>query len=39
MFEITRDWWAECKEILQRACPFIAVPSPVREALAALRAI
>ncbi len=33
LIEITRDWWVECKEIMQRACPFIAVPSPIREAL------
>jgi hypothetical protein len=30
---ITRDWWVECKKILQRACPLIIVPSPVRETL------
>lgn len=35
LIEITRDWWVECKQIMQRACPFIAVPSPVREALPA----
>lgn len=33
--QITRDWWVECKSIMQRACPFVAVPSPVREALPA----
>jgi hypothetical protein len=31
-----RDWWQECREILGRACPFVPVPSPVREALAHL---
>jgi hypothetical protein len=29
-----RDWWADCRVILQPACPFVPVPSPVREALA-----
>ena len=33
--EITRDWWIECKAIMQAACPLIIVPSPIREALAA----
>ncbi len=33
LFEITRDWWVECKAILQSACPLIMVPSPIREAL------
>ncbi len=33
VIEITRDWWVECKEIMQRACPLIMVPSPIREAL------
>lgn len=33
MIEITRDWWVECKDIMQRACPLIIVPSPIREAL------
>ncbi len=33
LIEITRDWWVECKDIMQRACPLIMVPSPVREAL------
>ena len=32
---ITRDWWEECKTIMQRACPLIMVPSPVRETLGA----
>jgi len=32
-----RDWWGDCRAILQRACPFVPVPSPVREALAHLR--
>ena len=32
--EITRDWWIECKAIMQAACPLIIVPSPIREALA-----
>jgi hypothetical protein len=31
--EITRDWWVECKAILQAACPLIMVPSPIRESL------
>jgi hypothetical protein len=35
ILRITRDWWAECKKIMQRACPLITVPSPVRETLAA----
>jgi len=35
LIEITRDWWTECKAIMQAACPFVAVPSPVREALPA----
>jgi hypothetical protein len=30
------DRWKEWKEIVQRACPFIPVPSPLRESLAAL---
>ena len=30
------DWWADCRAILQRACPLVPVPSPVREALAHL---
>jgi hypothetical protein len=30
---VTRDWWVVCKEIMQSACPFIMVPSPIREAL------
>ncbi|MBI2684007.1 MAG: hypothetical protein HYX33_01220 [Actinobacteria bacterium] len=34
--EAVRDWWAECKAIIAAACPFIPVPSPVREALALL---
>ena len=34
---IARDWWTECREILDSACPFIPVPSPVREALAHAR--
>ena len=34
VFEITRDWWVECKVIMQAACPFVAVPSPIRESLA-----
>jgi len=33
LLRITRDWWVECKKILQRACPLIIVPSPVRETL------
>ncbi len=33
LLRITRDWWAECKTIMQRACPLITVPSPVRETL------
>jgi hypothetical protein len=35
MRRAARDWWEECRAILQRACPLVAVPSPVREALAA----
>ena len=35
IFEITRDWWEECKAILRAACPLIMVPSPVRELLPA----
>ncbi|HRC08321.1 MAG TPA: hypothetical protein PLV41_08905 [Miltoncostaeales bacterium] len=35
LIEITRDWWVECKEIMQRACPLIIIPSPIREALLA----
>lgn len=31
-----RDWWDECRQIMQAACPFVPVPSPVREALADL---
>jgi hypothetical protein len=31
---IARDWWQECREILNRACPVVPVPSPVRELLA-----
>ena len=34
LVEITRDWWVECKDILQRASPLIMVPSPLRDALA-----
>jgi hypothetical protein len=33
---VARDWWVDCKAILQSACPLVAVPSPVREALAHL---
>ncbi len=33
LLRITRDWWVECKKIMQRACPLIIVPSPVRETL------
>ena len=33
VIEITRDWWVECKKIMQTACPLIIVPSPVRELL------
>ncbi len=36
LIEITRDWWLECKAIMQAACPFIPVPSPIREALPAV---
>lgn len=35
LIQITRDWWVECKAIMQAACPFIPVPSPLREALPA----
>jgi hypothetical protein len=34
LIEITRDWWVECKAILQTACPLIIIPSPIRECLA-----
>jgi hypothetical protein len=34
LIRVARDWWEECREILARSCPFIPVPSPVREALA-----
>lgn len=30
---MAHDWWNDCKKIKQAACPFIPVPSPVREAL------
>jgi hypothetical protein len=33
---IARDWWDDCRQIMQAACPFIPVPSPVREALAGI---
>lgn len=33
---IARDWWEECREIMQTACPFVPVPSPIREALSLL---
>lgn len=36
LVEITRDWWVECKAIMQAACPFIPVPSPIRESLPAI---
>ena len=31
--KITRDWWIECKAIMQQACPLITIPSPIRESL------
>lgn len=31
-----RDWWNDCKEITQAACPFVPVPSSIRGALARL---
>ena len=31
--KITRDWWIECKAIMQRACPLITIPSPIRESM------
>jgi len=31
---LARDAWRDLQEILARACPPFAVPSPVREALA-----
>lgn len=30
---IARDWWEDCRQIMAAACPFVPVPSPVREAL------
>jgi hypothetical protein len=32
--KLASDWWKDCREILARACPFVPVPSPVRERLA-----
>jgi hypothetical protein len=37
VIRIARDWWEDCRQIMAAACPFIPVPSPVREALAGMR--